>query len=429
MTKMITILPQYSCQCDFPIDFATAQEKTNATSETTTSPDQKLTSLENSKPPSFWISKYQENEKAIHGKVQVIFNKGDEVPSLDAKPEFNVNWIDSNSFEITDNNEKIIMKSYDKNYKIQKKNINSIDISPLESLVVTGEDESVIKLIEIDTGNIRRIFEGHYGDITKVRFFPSGQVLLTAATDLQIKIWSVLDGSCPVTLKGHTRAITDTAIISRGRNVLSSSKDGSIRLWECGSSSTIRKVCQLDKPIHKIALGKINKEYATAHPSPEVTLDAREVETRGKVIFAITDNSFYGYDLGQPDKEPLFVGHQEVGASPFSAIAYDSEMNRVYTGNEEGIVSIWDLNELSKPIQLFKRNCTTITSLNVISKNELLVTQGDGQLYLCEINENNIRIKKEYVGSDLEPWYDACITSNGTIIAGGRNGLLQKYTL
>jgi len=78
-----------------------------------------------------------------------------------------------------------------------------------------------------------------------------------------------------------------------------------------------------------------------------VTLDAREVETRGKVIFAITDNSFYGYDLGQPDKEPLFVGHQEVGASPFSAIAYDSEMNRVYTGNEEGIVSIWDLNELS----------------------------------------------------------------------------------
>jgi len=99
MTKMITILPQYSCQCDFPIDFATAQEKTNATSETTTSPDQKLTSLENSKPPSFWISKYQENEKAIHGKVQVIFNKGDEVPSLDAKPEFNVNWIDSVSIQ------------------------------------------------------------------------------------------------------------------------------------------------------------------------------------------------------------------------------------------------------------------------------------------------------------------------------------------
>jgi len=429
MTKTITILPQYSCQSDFPLDFSIAQEKANATTETTTSPSQKMTSLENLKPPSFWISKYKENEKPIHGKVQVIFNKDNEVPSLDAKPEFNVNWMNSNSFEITDNDEKIIMKSYDKNYKIQNKNINSIDISPLESLMVTGEDDSVIKLIEIDTGNIRRIFEGHYGDITKVRFFPSGQVLLTAATDLQIKIWSVLDGSCPVTLKGHTRAITDTAIISRGRNVLSSSKDGSIRLWECGSSSTIRKVCQLDKPIHKIALGEINKEYATAHPSPEVTLDAREVETRGKVIFAITDNSFYGYDLGQPDKEPLFIGHQEVDSSPFSALAYDSEMNRLYTGNEEGIVYIWDLNDLSQPKQLFKRNGTTITSLNVISKNELLVTQGDGQLYLCDINENCIHIKEEFVGSDLDPWYDTCVTSTGTIIACGRSGLLQKYTL
>jgi len=427
MTQEITILPQYTCQSDFPLDFAISQEKANAEANV----DQKMSSLENSKPPSFWISKYQENEKPIHGKVNVIFNKGNEVPTLDAKPEFDVNWINSNSFEITDNNNKIIMKSYDKNYKIQNKNINSIDISPLESLMVTGEDDSIIKLIEIDTGNIRRIFEGHFGVITKVRFFPSGQVLLTAATDLQIKIWSVLDGSCPVTLKGHTRAITDTAIISRGRNVLSSSKDGSIRLWECGSSSTIRKVCQLDKPIHKIALGEINKEYAEAHPSPEIILDSREVETRGKVIFAITDHSFYGYDLGQPDHDPIFVGHQEITTSPFSAIAYDNEKNRIYTGNEEGVVAIWDLNNLSQPIQLFKRNNTTITSLNIINKNELLVTQGDGQLYLCQIEENDdkIHVKKEYVGSDLEPWYDACITSSGTIIAGGRNGLLQKYTL
>jgi len=428
MTQEITILPQYTCQSDFPIDFSISKEKANAAVEASTNPDHKLTSsLENSKPPSFWISKYQENEKAIHGKVNVIFNKGNEVPTLDAKPEFNVNWVNSNSFEITDDNKKIIMKSYDKNYKIQNKNINSIDISPLEALMVTGEDDSIIKLVEIDTGNIRRIFEGHFGDITKVRFFPSGQVLLTAATDLQIKIWSVLDGSCPVTLKGHTRAITDTAIISRGRNVLSSSKDGSIRLWECGSSSTIRKICQLDKPINKIALGEINKDYANSHPSPEVTLDSREVETRGKVIFALTDTTFYGYDLGQPDKEPIFVGHQSVNDAPFSAIAYDNEMNRVYVGNEEGIITIWDLNDLSKPIKLFKRNNTTITSLHIINKDNLLVTQGDGQLYLCEIN--NLVIKKEYVGSDLEPWYDACITSSGTIIAGGRNGLLQKYTL
>ncbi|ORX58640.1 WD40 repeat-like protein [Piromyces finnis] len=428
MTQTITILPQYTCQSDFPLDFAISQEKANAAAETTT-PDQKITSLENTKPPSFWISKYKENENAIHGKVNVIFNKGNEVPSLDAKPEFNVNWIDSNSFEIIDNDEKIIMNSYAKNYKIQDKNINSIDISPLESLMVTGEDDSIIKLVEIDTGNIRRIFEGHFGDITKVRFFPSGQVLLTAATDLQIKIWSVLDGSCPVTLKGHTRAITDTAIISRGRNVLSSSKDGSIRLWECGSSSTIRKICQLDKPIHKIALGEINKEYAESHPIPEVPLDSREVETRGKIIFAITDNSFYGYDLGQPDQDPIFVGHQSLNTAPFSAIAYDNEKNRVYTGNEEGIVALWDLNNLSQPIKLFKRNNTTITSLHVINKDELLVSQSDGQLYICEIANSSVNIKKEFVGSDLEPWYDTCVTSTGIIIAGGRNGLLQKYIL
>jgi len=75
MTKTITILPQYSCQSDFPIDFSTAQEKANATAETTTSPDQKLTSIENSKPPSFWISKYQEMKNPFMAKFKSFLIK------------------------------------------------------------------------------------------------------------------------------------------------------------------------------------------------------------------------------------------------------------------------------------------------------------------------------------------------------------------
>lgn len=427
----VKLLPQYSCQCDFPIDFEISNYQKD------------LTSSKPSKPPSFWIDKYQENVKPVHGKVNVLFNNEEnENPTLDAQPEFNVAWMDNNSFKLIDEqNNDIIIEAPTKNYKLQNKNINSIDISPSGAFVVTGEDNGIVKLVEISTGSIPRIFEGHIGDVTKVRFFPSGEVLLTAATDLQIKIWSVLDGSNPVTLKGHTRGITDTAIISRGRNVLSSSKDGSIRLWECGSSSTIRKVCQLDTPINNISLGEASAEYSKtmmASSSASPSLDAREVETQGKLLFASTDKYFHGYDLGHPNEKPVFccdsfenhsyANNQKLDC--ISALGYSCTAHRVVTGHDNGIVAIWDLRNTSQPQSMFKRNTASITSLNIINDHELLVSQGDGQLYLCQLEEASPRIKKEYIGSDLEPWYDVSVAaSSHTVLAGGRNGLLQKYRL
>lgn len=51
---------------------------------------------------------------------------------------------------------------------------------------------------------IKRILDGHIGDVNFCRFFPSGLVVLSGAADLRLKVWSAEDGSSPVTLTGHT---------------------------------------------------------------------------------------------------------------------------------------------------------------------------------------------------------------------------------
>jgi proteasomal ATPase-associated factor 1 len=62
--------------------------------------------------------------------------------------------------------------------------------------------------------------QGHIGEVSVTKWFPSGKVVLTGAQDLQLKIWDAMTGQCAATLKGHAGAITDAVMIDRGRNLI-----------------------------------------------------------------------------------------------------------------------------------------------------------------------------------------------------------------
>jgi len=61
---------------------------------------------------------------------------------------------------------------------------------------------------------------GHFGDVTCVRFLPSGKVVMTAGSDFQIKIWDLETGECGATIKGHKGAVNGFDFINRGRNFI-----------------------------------------------------------------------------------------------------------------------------------------------------------------------------------------------------------------
>ncbi|CAD6910158.1 unnamed protein product [Tilletia controversa] len=97
------------------------------------------------------------------------------------------------------------------------------------------------------------VLDGHVGDITNARFFPSGEVVVTTGSDFRVCIFSALppdDSSAPPstsppintpvrTLTGHTRAPTATAILGKGRFILSGGRDGYIRCWNVGEAREV----------------------------------------------------------------------------------------------------------------------------------------------------------------------------------------------
>jgi WD40 repeat protein len=67
--------------------------------------------------------------------------------------------------------------------------------------------------------------------ITCVAFSPDGRRLATAGRDLLVRLWDVQSGELIRTLKGHMAAVFDVAFAPDGRRLVSSGSD-CVRLWE-----------------------------------------------------------------------------------------------------------------------------------------------------------------------------------------------------
>jgi len=100
-----------------------------------------------------------------------------------------------------------------------------------------------------DANEIRR-FKGHEAPLSTVRFTPDGTFALTGSgrldlsvppyKDNSIKLWEVESGALLRVFEGHTDTILPLDISQDGTRMLSGSRDGSMKLWDLGSGEEIR---------------------------------------------------------------------------------------------------------------------------------------------------------------------------------------------
>ena len=74
--------------------------------------------------------------------------------------------------------------------------------------------------------------QGHYADVASTAFSPDGAHLVTGADDSKVKVWSLTSGFCYVTFADHSAPVTSVAFAPSGHAVLSASLDGTIRAFD-----------------------------------------------------------------------------------------------------------------------------------------------------------------------------------------------------
>jgi tricorn protease-like protein len=133
--------------------------------------------------------------------------------------------------------------------------------SPNERFVATGsvhlgsrsraaDSQFDVDVWDVETGRVVQKFSGHTYDVYSVQWSPDQQRMLTASRDATVRVWDVDDGRCLRVLGGHTNRLHAAAWAPDG--VRAASAGDAVRVWnldtgECeavftGHSDTIRTV-------------------------------------------------------------------------------------------------------------------------------------------------------------------------------------------
>ncbi|KAM4796492.1 proteasomal ATPase-associated factor 1 [Rhinophrynus dorsalis] len=367
-----------------------------------------------------WVSCKTEGKPTIYGSLRCQGIGPNGTPEISASEKFDVLEITKRSITVSCPEENISYKfvsPYTSFSKIHKKNVTFLDVSCGGGLGVSTSYDETMKIWQTDNGDIRRVLEGHIGEVYCCKFFPSGKVVLSGGSDHQLKIWSVDDGSCPATLKGHKAAILSLDIVDRGRNVVSGSRDGTARLWDCGKSACISVVEDCYVPINAVAVGAVDNTVDLG--SPKEAPSDREIGTEGKLLLlAREDNTLQGVSLHSRDTVFLFEGTE-----PLNCCAFLSSVS-VLTGGQDGKIFHLDVRNTKTPVQIVCRSESPVLSL-VPFRDGYISSQGKGTYF---INPQDSSQFVELTGQDLEPAFQAA-TWEKSVYTCCRDGIIRKYHL
>ncbi|XP_062596467.1 proteasomal ATPase-associated factor 1-like [Saccostrea cucullata] len=300
-----------------------------------------------------WISYKPGAQPSVHGS---LYNQGlssDGVPYVTGSDGFSVQEVTKRSISVsyTDDSINLTRKFVAPNVSFkaihnERKSVVSLDVTE-GGLGVSADSEGKLRLWQTDTGEVRRDFVGHYGDVYTCGFFPSGLVVLSGGADMQLKIWSAETGKCAATLTGHRAAINDTVMVDRGRNVVSCGKDGSAKLWDVGQQSCLGSYDENGGEVNCCCLQDVENSLSLEAGNQPTT--DREVGTQGKLLLLGCENStVQGYGLQTRKKVFEFPAH-----GPVNCCQFLSDITAII-GTQDGHITVLDLRNIRVPVKEWK---------------------------------------------------------------------------
>ena len=114
--------------------------------------------------------------------------------------------------------------------------ITSLSISP-DGRYVASVSSNLIRIWDIEAGQLTQTLSGHRADITSATFSPDGTVLASSSADQTVKTWNWAEGLVYCTLSDRAGSIRAIAFANDADTLISGSSDGTVRAWDLGRDS------------------------------------------------------------------------------------------------------------------------------------------------------------------------------------------------
>jgi len=176
--------------------------------------------------------------------------------------------------------------------------------------------DSVIRMLELETGKPVRSFEGHEGQIKQLALSPDGKRLMSLARDQTLRVWDVETGKETGKLEGKEPHSLETfALSSDGRTIVVRRFAKDFLVWDLEAWRALRSFGDQRSGAWRMLLSHDDRRLFTTQ----------------------TGTGVHILDM-ESGQETLIVEHP----GRVFALALSPDASRLFTGAEDGMARMWD---------------------------------------------------------------------------------------
>jgi WD40 repeat protein len=285
--------------------------------------------------------------------------------------------------------------------------IEVLSVSPDESWLACGGNNSVIKMIPLKSNSVGYDLKGHTGSIKSLLFSYDGKYLYSASLDGKVLKWD-LAARTSRNVTTDLLEITSLVISSNGNYLAGVSSDGKALIW-----------------------------------NPERTADPFRIPDNGKIIKTVrfkpdenilavgyTDGYIQLWDISsRKSVSDLIKAH----TAEVNDIRFNNKYSQMATASNDGSLKIWNTGDLTTPPITFLDNDGFVLAIEFSPDGELIISgtygdKGPNNLVgrptyadqmakdICTMLTRNLSTEEwsTYVGKDL-PYEQTCVNKEYNI--------------
>jgi WD40 repeat protein len=277
----------------------------------------------------------------------------------------------------------------------------AVALTPDDRQVLAGSEDRVLRLWDLRTGDLLRIFEGHDDGVTGVVVTPDGRSALSSSFDRTLKLWDLRSGQLLQSFAGHRGGVTGVSVTPDGRQAVSASYDSTLKLWDLPTGQLVHSFEGHEESVTAVA----------------VTGDGRHA------VSSSDDRTIRLWSLRAGTLSGRFEGH----AGSVNAVAVTPDGRHAVSASFDRTLKLWDL-----PTGQLRLSCTeeekSVTAVAVTPDGRhALSGSGDRTLKLWELETG--RLCRTFAGH--KSWVTAvAVTPDGRhALSGSDDRTLKLWDL
>jgi WD40 repeat protein len=120
------------------------------------------------------------------------------------------------------------------------------DVSSDNRLLAASYKYHAIKVLDAYNGECVKILEGHYGNVTSVKFSPDNKIIASADDYDTVKLWGTDTGACLKTIDNFSRGIQCICFSPDSKQIVCAEKYGQTAIWDVQTGKLLKKLNGID---------------------------------------------------------------------------------------------------------------------------------------------------------------------------------------